>query len=169
MAHRGARSSSWSRRMRRHGGSVLLAVSIALIPWTLVLAYTLPMRHRVIHWDAIWVGFDVALALVLVLTAIAALRGRPWLPIPATASGTLLACDAWFDVLTAHGTDQAAIALFEAALVELPLAGLCLWMALRVERIMLRRIDGRRVISRKPAARRADASPIRGCGPMRSQ
>jgi hypothetical protein len=41
-------------------------------------------------------------------------------------------------------------ALLEAALVELPLAALCVWMALRVERVILGRTDGRRVVSRRP-------------------
>ena len=134
--------------MRRLGGTALLVGAVVLIPWAVVLAYTLPARHRVAHWDAIWVGFDLALALALLLTAIAAIRGRPWLAIPATASATLLVCDAWFDVLTARGAHEVTPALLEAALVELPLAGLCVWMALRVERIVLRRADGRRVISR---------------------
>jgi hypothetical protein len=115
----------------------------------LFLAYTLPARHRVAHWDAIWVGFDLALALALLLTAVAAIRGRHWLAIPATASGTLLVCDAWFDVLTARGTHELTTALLEAGLIEIPLAALCVWMALRVERIMLRRAAGRRVVPRR--------------------
>jgi hypothetical protein len=146
------------RRLRRHTGTLLLAGSLILIPWTLFLAYTLPTRHHVVHWDAIWVGFDLALALALLLTAITAIRGRPWLAIPATASGTLLVCDAWFDILTARGTHQIATALLEAVLVELPLAGLCVWMALRVERILLRRIANRRVIPRKPYSGPSKAS-----------
>jgi hypothetical protein len=86
----------------------------------------------------------------LLLTAVAAIRGRPWLAIPATASGTLLVCDAWFDVLTARGTHEVTAALLEAVLVELPLAALCVWMALRVERIVLGRAAGGRVVSRRP-------------------
>jgi hypothetical protein len=138
------------RRLRRYGGTALLVGALVLIPWTLFLAYTLPARHRVVHWDAIWVGFDLALALALLLTAVAAIRGRPWLAIPATASATLLVCDAWFDVLTARGAHEITTALLEAVLVELPLAALCVWMALRVERVILGRTDGRRVVSRRP-------------------
>jgi hypothetical protein len=148
-AHDPANPRGW-RRLRRYGGTALLVGALVLIPWTLFLAYTLPTRHRVVHWDAIWVGFDLALALALLLTAIAAIRGRPWLAIPATASATLLVSDAWFDVLTARGTHEVTTALLEAVLVELPLAALCVWMALRVERVILGRTDGRRVVSRRP-------------------
>jgi hypothetical protein len=136
-------------RLRRYGGTALLVGAVVLIPWALFLAYTLPARHRVVHWDAIWVGFDLALAMALLLTAIAAIRGRPWLAIPATAAATLLVCDAWFDVLTARGTHEVTTALLEAVLVELPLAGLCIWMALRVDRIVLRGAAGRRIVSRR--------------------
>ena len=136
--------------MRRFGGTALLVGAVVLIPWAVLLAYTLPAHHRVLHWDAIWAGFDLALALALLLTAVAAIRGRPWLAIPATASATLLVCDAWFDVLTARGAHEITTALLEAALVELPLAGLCLWMAVRVERIVLRRAAGGPVVSRRP-------------------
>ena len=148
-AHDPANPHGW-RRVRRYGGTALLVGAVVLVPWTLFLAYTLPARHRVVHWDAIWVGFDLALALALLLTAVAAIRGRPWLAIPATASATLLVSDAWFDVLTARGTHEVTTALLEAVLVELPLAALCVWMALRVERVILGRTDGRRVVSRRP-------------------
>jgi hypothetical protein len=137
------------RRVRRFGGTALLVSAVVLVPWALYLGYTLPARHRVLHWDAIWFGFDLALALALLLTAIAAIRGRPWLAIPATASGTLLVCDAWFDVLTARGAHEVTTALLEAALIELPLAGLCVWMALRVDRINLHRTAGSRIVSRR--------------------
>ena len=152
MAVQPSRSSLRCRLLlRQRGGSALSVAAVALVPWTLFLAYTLPTRHRVFHWDAIWIGFDIGLALVLLMTASAAIQGWTWLAIPATASATLLTCDAWFDVLTARGHHELAVALIEAALVELPLAALCVWMAVRVERILLRRIAGQRVIPRKPA------------------
>jgi hypothetical protein len=75
-AHDPANPHGW-RRLRRYGGTALLVGALVLVPWTLYLAYTLPARHRVVHWDAIWVGFDLALALALLLTAVAAIRGRP--------------------------------------------------------------------------------------------
>jgi hypothetical protein len=44
-------------------------------------------------------------------------------------TGTLLVCDAWFDVLTSRGTSAVAQSIVEALLVELPLAALCFWIA----------------------------------------
>jgi hypothetical protein len=40
---------------------------------------------------------------------------------------TLLVCDAWFDVLTSSGRDR-LVSLSLALVVELPLAGFCLWL-----------------------------------------
>jgi hypothetical protein len=45
----------------------------------------------------------------------------------------MLIIDAWFDVTTSDRHD-AAMAILLAVLVELPLAGLCGWIALRVQR-----------------------------------
>ncbi len=50
---------------------------------------------------------------------------------PAAITGTLLVCDAWFDVLTSRGSDIVQASL-EATLVELPIAALCFWMALNL-------------------------------------
>jgi hypothetical protein len=44
-------------------------------------------------------------------------------------TGTLLVCDAWFDVLTSRGTSAVTQAVVEAVIVELPLAALCFWIA----------------------------------------
>ncbi len=49
-------------------------------------------------------------------------------------TGTLLVCDAWFDVLTTRARSEVVVAGFEAALVELPLAVLCFWMATNLAR-----------------------------------
>jgi hypothetical protein len=43
-------------------------------------------------------------------------------------------CDAWFDVLTSRTTAEIVQAALEAALVELPLATLCFWMATNLAR-----------------------------------
>ncbi|MBV8064105.1 MAG: hypothetical protein JOY73_01120, partial [Actinobacteria bacterium] len=43
--------------------------------------------------------------------------------------GTLLCCDAWFDVLTSRGTSDVLQALASALLIELPIAITCFWVA----------------------------------------
>jgi hypothetical protein len=49
-------------------------------------------------------------------------------------TGTLLICDAWFDVLTTRTGTELLQAALEAALIELPLAALCFWMATNLAR-----------------------------------
>src|SRR6266705_2108562 len=79
----------------------------------------------------VWAGF---LIVALVVTAIAVVRRSPYAEVAAAISGTLLVCDAWFDVLTSRTTGELVQASVEAALVELPLAALCFWMATNLAR-----------------------------------
>src|SRR5262249_33788242 len=104
---------------------VLAAVAIFLIPWILYLTFTLPSRHVTFHYDLAWVGFDVGLTVSLGATAWAALRGSQWLVPFAAISGTMLLCDAWFDVVTSQAGDDLLQAIAEAAVAEVPLAVLC--------------------------------------------
>jgi hypothetical protein len=113
---------------------VLAAVALFLVPWTLWLTYTLPSRHVANHWRIAWVGFDAVLALLLVATAIAAVRREPWIENTALVGGTLLLADAWFDVLTSTPGDELRLAAGQAAFAEVPLALLCFWIAFRTER-----------------------------------
>jgi len=113
---------------------LLALVAALLVPWTLVLAYRLPSRHTSHHWDIAWVGFDIALAGALAATGWAIARRAAWAPSAAAAATTLLLCDAWFDNVLASGLDEHVEAALEAALLEVPLALLCLWLARNRER-----------------------------------
>ena len=106
-----------------------LLCAVMLIPWTALLFLTLPRHYSANHWHVAWGGFDIALAVALTSTAVLTLRRSPLAEIAATVTGTLLVCDAWFDVLTSHGSGNVAQALAEALLLELPLAALCFWIA----------------------------------------
>jgi len=106
---------------------------VGLLPWTLWLAYDLPERHVARHWDVAWVGFDAALAVLLLLTAITAVRRSAWIQSAAAASATMLLCDAWFDCVTAGRGVEFAAALAQGFLVELPLAIVCLRVARNAE------------------------------------
>jgi hypothetical protein len=108
--------------------------ALLLVPWVVLLVHALPSAHRSAHWDIAWAGFDVALALLLLTVALAAWRRSPWLEGAATATATLLFVDAWFDVLTSSTRTEVVVAVAEAALVELPLAVLCLLLARAAER-----------------------------------
>jgi hypothetical protein len=100
-----------------------------LIPWTALLFVTLPRHYTANHWPIAGGGFDVGLGLALASTAVMVARRSPFAEVTATITGTLLVCDAWFDVLTSRGTSGIVQAVVSAVFVELPLAALCFWMA----------------------------------------
>jgi hypothetical protein len=108
---------------------LFLAAALVLVPWSGWLVISLPCRYVSRHWGIAWAGFDGGLALALALTGLAALRRADWLDRAAVAAGTLLAADAWFDVLTSRGATAVAVAAIEALAIELPLALLCIWLA----------------------------------------
>jgi len=111
---------------------------IVLVPWTVLLVRSLPSTHAAAHWDIAWAGFDVGLALLLLGVAISGWRRSPWLEGTATAAATLLVVDAWFDIMTSSTHLELAIAIGEAVLIELPLAGLCYLLARDAERVLRR-------------------------------
>ena len=115
-------------------GVLFAAAALILVPWVVFLVHALPSDHRSAHWDVAWGGFDTALALLLVGVAVAAWRRSPWLEGAATAAATLLFVDAWFDILTASSRSELVTAIVEAAVVELPIAVFCLFLARSVER-----------------------------------
>ena len=112
---------------------VLGLVAVFLIPWTLYLTFTLPSRHVTLHYDVGWVGFDIALAVSFAATAWAAFRGSQWLVPLAAVTGTMLLCDAWFDIVTSRPGGEMWEAVAEAVLVELPLAALCAFIVYDAE------------------------------------
>jgi len=107
----------------------LFLCAVVLVPWTAFLFVTLPPHYRANHWPLAWGGFDVGLGIALAATALTVARRSPFAEVTATITGTLLCCDAWFDVLTSRGVSDIAQAAASAFLVELPLAALCFWMA----------------------------------------
>ena len=94
-----------------------------------MLFVTLPRHYVANHWGVAWGGFDLGLGLALAGTAVMVARRSPFAEVMAAVTGTLLVCDAWFDVLTSRGASDIAQAAALALLVELPLAALCFWMA----------------------------------------
>src|SRR5581483_9460498 len=86
---------------------VLGLIAAALVPWTLYLTFTLPGRHTAHHYDVAWVGFDCALLCSFAVSAWCAGRAPGWLVPAAAVTGTMLLCDAWFDVISTIGTRDA--------------------------------------------------------------
>lgn len=107
----------------------LLLCALILIPWTALLFATLPRHYVANHWRLAWGGFDIFLGLALASTGVMVARRSPFAEVTATITGTLLCCDAWFDVLTSRGTSDVLQAAASALFVELPIAALCFWMA----------------------------------------
>src|SRR5439155_21548596 len=99
-----------------------ILTTACLLPWTLWLTYSLPSRHVTPHYDLAWVGFDVALLTAFAATAWCALRSAQWLVPAAAATGTMLLCDAWFDVVTSGGPGERMEAVLQAALAAIPLS-----------------------------------------------
>ncbi|MEW2396896.1 hypothetical protein [Streptomyces sp. NPDC046862] len=111
------------RRQRRHTLELLTVCAVGLVPWTVLLAFTLPHGYTVRQWRTTWVGFDVLLLLAMAATALLGWRRHRAVIVAAVTTGALLACDAWFDVSLALGTPGVWLSAALAVCVELPLAG----------------------------------------------
>lgn len=121
-------------RFSRWLGPLFLLAGLGLVPWTIYLAATLPMRHvQTGYYDLAWGGFDAALAAVLITTGIGLVRRRLWVQNTATAAATMLVCDAWFDVLSSSGLHNRLESTLLAVVVELPTAAICFAIARNVE------------------------------------
>lgn len=116
--------------------AVFALCSLALAPWIVWLIVTLPSQEVAAHWEIAWGGFDIGLAALFVALAVTLARRSPSAEIFAAMTAAVLICDAWFDVVTSHGTTTFVLALIEAVVVELPLAITCLWIARNVERVL---------------------------------
>lgn len=109
-----------------------LSAAIALVPWTIFLGLTLPPKYDAGHWRLLWTGFDAALIAVLVLAAWAA-RFRRQIPAAiAIVAGTLLFCDAWFDMVTSLGRPDQWVTLLTGFGAELPLGIFFFWLYRRI-------------------------------------
>ncbi|MFC4036962.1 hypothetical protein ACFO1B_00885 [Dactylosporangium siamense] len=124
---------------RRRFVVVVVTAALLMIPWVAALAWTLPPRYLAGHWRTTWVGFDLVLAAALAVTAWAAVRRRQIVVLTAIVSATLLACDAWFDIMTAAGPDR-WVSLATALLIELPFAGWLFYVVHALIRLSMRRM-----------------------------
>jgi hypothetical protein len=122
-------------RHRRRALSILGLCVLVLLPWTIYLALSLPDQFEARHWSAAWVGFDVLLLASLAGAGVAVwLRLQILIPL-ALVAGTLLVCDAWFDISLDWGTHEVWGSVASAFLLELPLAFLLFLRARRLLRI----------------------------------
>ena len=122
------------RRQRRLALLVSAACCVALAGWIVVLGVTLPRHFNAHHWRGVWVNFDVFLLAAFAATAWAIWRERQVLILLLVGIGTMLCCDAWFDVGTSLATKGIGLSLVSAFGAELPLAFLAFAGARRLLR-----------------------------------
>ncbi|MFE3150817.1 MULTISPECIES: hypothetical protein [unclassified Streptomyces] len=126
---RGAAGRRIRRRYRLE--HVLIGCGLALLPWLVVLADSLPGTATASNWSTAWIGLDTLESLGLISTGLLAVRGNHLHTLTAAATATLLMVDAWFDTMTAApGADQVS-ALAMAFGAELPLAVVCVVLVVR--------------------------------------
>jgi len=136
----GIERASEARPVPRWVAPTFVVLALLTLPWIGYLALTLPRHAVTAHYRAAWVGFDLGLAALLSLTAWHAYRGNRQVVLAATGTATMLVVDAWFDVTTTVAGPDLVMSVLLAALVELPLAGVCLWIARHADRMVERRL-----------------------------
>lgn len=108
--------------------TLFLVLAAGLVPWTVLLGLSLPPKYDAGHWDLLWTGFDVALICVLGYAAWAAWFRRQILASTTIVAGTLLLCDAWFDIITSFGHRDQWLTLLTGFGAEIPLALFFFWL-----------------------------------------
>jgi hypothetical protein len=123
------------RRRRRFALLLIMGCCVGLAGWIAVLVLTLPSHFISSDWRAVWVGLDVAELAGFAATGWAAWRERQVVILLMTVTGTLLLCDAWFDLTLDYGSSGFAMSVVSAVLAELPLAFIMFAAARRLIRV----------------------------------
>jgi hypothetical protein len=103
------------------------------------LSFALPDDYLVHDWTATWVGFDLLLLALMAATVVFGMLRRQVMLLTAFATGILLVCDAWFDLMTA-GSGDFWVSVLTAALGDLPLAAVLITGTLRLIRFTAIRV-----------------------------
>jgi hypothetical protein len=161
------------RRQRRLALLISAACCVVLAGWIVLLAATLPRHFDAHYWRAVWVNFDVFLFAAFLATAWAIWRERQVLILLLAGIGTMLCCDAWFDVGTSLATAGLGISVLTAVCAELPLAFLAFAGARRllratVEASLRLPVDDSRVLEMIPAGTRGPAEDDPMCSLRRT-
>jgi len=122
-------------RGRRLGALASVIACAVLAAWIVVLVLTLRRSFHAEHWRFAWVGFDLILLAAFAATGWAFWRGRQIVIACLIVTGTLLCCDAWFDVVLDAGTGEVWGSVASAVFVELPIAFLMFNAARRLIRL----------------------------------
>jgi hypothetical protein len=119
---------------------VTMICCVFLAGWIAYLTLTLPVHYTAKHWRGVWVGLDIVELAGFTATFLAAWKQRQILIFCMTFTGTLLLCDAWFDVVLSYGTSEARMSVLAALLAEIPLALLLFLGARRLMRITMKEV-----------------------------
>jgi hypothetical protein len=128
------------RLRRRFGLLFMTACCLALGGWIGILILTLPDRFTSSDWRAVWIGLDIAELIGLAAIGWAAWRQRQVVIFFMIMTGTLLLCDAWFDLALNYGTGDFTMSVVTAVLAEFPLAFLLFAGARRLVRVTVKTV-----------------------------
>ncbi|MFE3001963.1 hypothetical protein ACFXG4_44190 [Nocardia sp. NPDC059246] len=124
------------RMHRRVRLALMVGGCLALIPWIVYLGFSLPAEYHARNWSLAWIGFDIALVLMMAATAYLGWKHRVVLLLPAFGTGILLLVDAWFDIVTAEAGDV-WVSAGTAVIGEIPLALLQITGAIMLLRFLI--------------------------------
>jgi hypothetical protein len=113
---------------------VFALLAILLVPWSIWISYSLPINHIDNEWNLAWSVFDIGLLVSMGATAYFGMRKSGWVVMAATATGTLLLIDAWFDCVTSKNAWEQLLSVSSAAFLELPLGILAFWIAYKTSK-----------------------------------
>lgn len=111
-------------------GLFLILAGCCILPWIAALALDPPLLVEPSKWNDLWIGVDACEAVGLLSTGLLLRRGDPRMRIAAAATAILLFADACFDLSTATPTER-PLSILMAALAEVPIGALCVFLALR--------------------------------------
>ncbi len=126
------------RRRRRFGMVFMMACCVGLAVWIAILLLTLPGHFTSRDWRAVWVGLDIAELAGFAATAWAAWHQRQVIIFFMITTGTLLLCDAWFDLALDYRSSAFTMSLITAVAAEFPLAIMLFAAARRLIRVSVK-------------------------------
>ena len=115
----------------------MTACCVVLACWIAILILHPARRYTSSDWQAAWVGLDISELAGFAATAWAAWHQRQVIIFFMIITGTLLVCDAWFDLALDYGSRGFTASLVSALVVELPLAAFLFNSARRLVRVTI--------------------------------
>lgn len=113
---------------------VYTGAGLAMVPWLFVLGSLLPATTVVPHYSLAWIGLDSLEAVGLFTTGRLLRRGDQRYALTAAVTATAMLIDAWFDVLGSVGAGALALSVGMAVLAEIPIAAVCIYLAVNALR-----------------------------------